>query len=168
MASAGSAEQRLLLLTGIPGTGKTEAGNTLSRLHGFVHLDAEAHAARGAGSLEAWVALWEDFLRKARELVRAGRSVVITWGFMPGIDNITVRALQGMGFRMVWFDGDRAAALREFLRRGTVGRDAWDAQMARIARLELAAFIPAEFNPFDSSGAFLSREEIAERVRLLA
>jgi hypothetical protein len=156
--------QRLLLLSGIPGTGKTEAGESLARLHGFAHLDAERHAARGVSSIEEWVALWEAFLRQARDLIQQGKDVVISWGFIPGVDNITVRALQGMGFRMMWFDGNRAAALRAFLARGTVARAAFDVQMAKLGRLDLDSFDPVPFDPFGPDGAFLSREEVAKRL----
>lgn len=162
------AAQRLLLLTGIPGSGKTEAGHSMARLHGFRHLDAEEHAARPVGSLEAWVALWKRFLKEARDSIREGKDVVITWGFMPGTDNITIRALQGMGFRMIWFDGDRAAARREFLKRGTVTEAALRAQMDKIARLDLTSFSPVAFDPFNEHGEFLTREELTRRLIALA
>lgn len=69
---------------------------------------------------------------------------------------------------MVWFDGDRAAARREFLKRGTVGEDLLDIQMGKINRLDLASFNPLQFNPFDADGRFISREVIAERLIDLA
>jgi hypothetical protein len=94
--------------------------------------------------------------------------VVITWGFVPGVDDNTVRRLQAMGFRMVWFDGNRAAARREFLKRGTVGEDLLNLQMARIATLDLVSFQPMQFNPFDANGEFLPRSVIAGRLVALA
>ena len=158
----------LLLLTGIPGSGKTEAGHTLAQRHGFAHLDAERHAAKGVASIEAWVALLEEFLKQAQSLIRAKKSIVITWGFMPGVDNITIRALQGMGFQMIWFDGDRDAARREFLKRGTVSEEAFNVQMRKIAKLDLASFSPTPFNPFDEQGQFLPREDIAKQLMELS
>lgn len=148
---------RRLLLTGIPGTGKTEAGHTLASQHGFLHLDAERFAQEAPAGTT-----WADFVGVVAASTE--RDVVITWGFMPGTDDAFVRRLQGMGFRMVWFDGDRSAALRVFTARGTVSQAAFDAQMARIGRLDLNSFSPAMFDPFDSGGAFLSREEIARRL----
>ena len=73
-----------------------------------------------------------------------------------------------MGFRMIWFDGDRTAARREFLKRGTVTEDALKIQLSKIAKLDLGSFSAVEFNPFDDQGQFLPREEIARRLMRLA
>lgn len=158
-------QQKLLLLTGIPGTGKTESGHVLVEHHGFAHLDAELHAmSKPVSSREEWEGLWNDFLRRVEHLKARGRDVVITWGFMPGVDDGTIRRLQEMGFTMVWFDGDRAAARREFLKRGTVPENLLNLQMSRIDSLDLEAFRPQPFNPFDEKGQFLPHKMIAEQL----
>ncbi len=160
---------KLLLLTGIPGTGKTDAGRHLARAHGFVHLDAEAFIiSRNVQNRAEWEAAWAEFRSQAEGHHLAGKDVVITWGFIPGQDDPVVRALQAMGFTMVWFDGDRAAARREFLRRGNVSAELLDLQLARIAALDIDSFAPIQLNPFDERGEFLPRAIIAERLRALA
>ena len=95
---------------------------------------------------------------------QTGEGVVVTWGFMPGLDDDTVRRLQRMGFQMIWFDGNRAAARREFLKRGNVSEDLLNLQMGRIATLDLASFAPTPFNPFDEQGVLVSRAEVARRL----
>lgn len=160
--------QELLLLTGIPGAGKTTAGLTLASRHGFVHMDAEEYAqSRSASTIQEWVAIWEAFAQQVDREVRQGRDVVVTWGFMPGVDNLTVRLLQSRGFKMIWFDGNREAARREFLRRKTVSADELAAQMGRIADLDLASFGPTEYNSFGIDGNFLPRETIADQLLAL-
>src|SRR5882672_2875201 len=99
-------KQRLLLLTGIPGTGKTEMGRFLAREHGFVHFDVEEFLATPQPQA--------DILRRVDEERASGKDVVVTWGFMPGQDEPAIRAIQRMGFRMIWFDCDRRAAHRVF------------------------------------------------------
>ncbi len=152
---------KLLLLTGIPGTGKTTAGDYLADHHDFVHLDAEAHVIQGL------VRTWGEFLVKARRLRDEGNNVVISWGFMPGTDDGTVRSLQKLGFTMVWFDGDRTAALREFLKRGTVTKELFDIQMAKVDSLDLDSFSSKLINPFDAKREFLSKATIAKRLLTL-
>jgi gluconate kinase len=157
--------QKLLLLTGIPGTGKTSAGEYLAHHHGFAHLEAEVFAgSRSISNRQEWETLWQEFLARADALKKAGKSVVITWGFMPGVDDKTIRSLQAMGFTMVWFDGDRKAARREFLRRGTVPEQLLDVQLKRIATLDLDSLSPIKLDPFDDKGKFLPRETIAEAL----
>jgi hypothetical protein len=150
--------EKLLLLTGIPGSGKTEAGQTLATRHGFEHLDMEEFIMTPPAKTR------EGLIAEARRLRDQGVDLVVTWGFMPGVDDGTIRALQALGFRMVWFDGDRKAALREFLKRGTVTEDLFYVQMRKIASMDLASFSPIPFNTFDSSGAFLPRATIARKL----
>lgn len=149
--------QRLLLITGIPGTGKTEAGRHLRDHHGFIHVDVEDLITQQPTTHAA-------ILQRIAAARRTGRGVVVTWGFWPGNDDSAIRGIQGMGFTMVWFNGEHAAARRAFLRRGTVTEQAFNDQIARIAKLDLASFSARRFDPFDERGEFLPRETIAERL----
>lgn len=120
---------RLLLLTGVPGTGKTTLGHYLRGHHGFVHLDFENPA-----TLTQYVdrGLDPNQLR-IEELARSGQDVVITWGFLPAEQLNAVLALRAHGFQWFWFDGNREAARRVFLERATVSEQLLDIQMERIA-----------------------------------
>jgi hypothetical protein len=132
-------------------------GRFLEVNHGFVHVDVE----------EMLLALppktHRNILFSAIALKNNGSDVVVTWGFLPGQDEPVIRALQGQGFQMVWFDGDRQAAHRAFKRRGTVPLRLFHDQMARIKHLDLEPFKPARLDPFEN-GEFCKREVIAARL----
>lgn len=143
---------RLILLCGIPGTGKTTLGDHLRAAHGFLHINREQ---------VRWSMLTEEFVRILRE---RGQDVIISWGFWPGIDDSEVRELQRCGFRMVWFEGDGVAALRHFNARGTVPEHLFHEQMQRIAQLDVQSFGALAIDPFNAQGEFEPVDELARRV----
>ena len=110
---------KLLLITGIPGTGKTTIGDYLQEKYGFTHLDMEL--------INAWQSLTSSIL----EAKRLNRDLVITWGFMPEEDNEKILKLKEIGVKMIWFDGNREAAREVFLARGTVSESAFNIQINR-------------------------------------
>jgi hypothetical protein len=71
----------MLLITGIPGTGKTTIGNYLQTHKGYDHLDVEAPTGPRL----------EEFLSKH------GDKKVITGGFVPGASNSVIINLQRSG-----------------------------------------------------------------------
>ncbi len=97
--------RRLLLITGIPGTGKTTIGDYLAVSHGFLHVNREIHDPR---------AFTDD---PKAFLAGTEKDIVATWGFRPGApeDLHGVIGLCSLGFRGVWMDGYRPWALRQIL-----------------------------------------------------
>jgi ATPase family associated with various cellular activities (AAA). len=156
---------RLLLLTGIPATGKTRIGNRLSESYGFNHLDFEDPT-----TLDTYLGQGEAGLRRAvKELKKTGHDVVITWGFLPDVQLAFVRVLRSLGFTWVWFDGNRAAARREYLWVGRV-EAALDRQMERIqANIDphMTRLAPAVVNPFDDTSQFREPDEIVTELLAL-
>jgi hypothetical protein len=152
---------KLILLTGIPGTGKTTTGRYLAERHGFRHLDFEDGVA-----LPEMVRYGERGLRQQiAAMKRRRQSVVVSWGFVPDVQLPIVKLMRGLGFQWVWLDGDRAAARRAFLTRGGVAEPLLDIQMDKIDRhIDLAALKPRIVNPFDENGAFRSVDEVAADV----
>jgi hypothetical protein len=151
----------LLLITGIPATGKTKVGNFLRDNKGFVHVDFEDPQAWPSQLQRQWGTPRElvDYLKNMK------RPIVVTWGFMPGSsDEAVVRYFQEAGFTLIWFDGNREAARRAFIARGTVPTQALDAQMVRINNMDLAAFEPIIIDTFDSAGNFLPINDVVELV----
>jgi predicted ATPase len=149
----------LLLIAGVPGSGKTTIGDYLRDERGYLHVDMEAliqSAAPGTG--------WTSILASLAERRRSHPDMVLTWGFIPSQDDEVVRALQRAGHRLVWLDGNREAARRVFLQRGTVPEELLDLQMARIAQLDLDSFDPTVINTFDRDGQFRSLNEIADQI----
>ncbi len=140
-----------ILITGIPGTGKTTIGEYLVQHHGFTHFDMEV--SRG-----------EKFDQQFNTFNILEGNKVITWGFMPGTHDDIVLQFKNMGYRMIWFDGDRPSARREFIKRGTVSVDALNKQISRINKLDLAIFNPIQINTFNQNGKFRDKEEICEEI----
>jgi hypothetical protein len=150
----------LLLITGIPGTGKTTLGNYLAEHHGFRHLDFETGALA-----RFWRFGERGFRARLAAAKRRTRNIVVTWGFVPDSQLDMVRAMRSLGFDWIWLDGDRAAARRAFIARGTVSVQMLDAQMERIAEhIDLATLRPRIVDPFDSAGRFRPLEEVAAEL----
>jgi hypothetical protein len=116
-----------LLICGIPGVGKTTFARWLEVEHGYRRCSRdELNNVQFGQCIE--------------HALSAAEHVVIDWGFVasdPGfsVDFPVVRRLVNeFGVGHWWFDGDRGAALASFLSRGTVVREAWDAQLAGIEK----------------------------------
>jgi len=150
----------LLLITGIPGTGKTTYGNKFAVEFGFLHRDLEDQE-----TLNHLVADPPKFIRG---LLRENRNVVVTWGFAPDdqASPYLVQLFREAGFQWIWFDGNRPAALREFQRRGTVSERDLYVQMHRIENSRVVERLkPIVINSFDEHGQFKPANELLEEIR---
>jgi len=150
---------RLLLVTGLPGTGKTFVGDYLRDNHQFTHWNVEAlHEIPDQRRIADWR--------------RRGADVVVTWGFMPGASDAQVRFLQARGFMMVWFGGSVETAKRVWTQREArsvtpIPAGALEQQLERIARMNLTAFGATVIDPFAADGSLrLARERAQELLAL--
>lgn len=153
-------ERDLLLITGIPGTGKTTYGDKFATEFGFRHCDLEDQQ-----TLNHFAGNPTQFIR---ELLTEDKNVVVTWGFGP--DNepsiLLVEHLRSAGFELIWFDGDRPAALREFQKRATVPEIALYVQMYRIEKSRVVERLkPTIINSFDDRGQFKPTKELLAEIR---
>jgi hypothetical protein len=116
----------LLLITGIPGTGKTTFGVALLRDFGFRHYDLEEQQ-----TLDSLLVNPSGFIGA---ILRENKNTIVTWGFNPEHQPSVsaVGEFRKLGFKLIWFDGNRPAALREFIKRGTVPEVFFYLQMYRI------------------------------------
>jgi hypothetical protein len=125
----------LMLLSGVPATGKSSLGRWLEAHHGFAHIDVENGGLNRFGLSPAWRQMYRsrppDVTAFVEGLRKLGRPVALDWGF-PVQRLPIVRALHEAGVTAWWFDGDRAAARLAFLQRGTVSVEALDRQMRGI------------------------------------
>jgi hypothetical protein len=100
--------------------------------------------------------------------MRASSDPTITWGFMPNdqLSTSVVLPLRSAGFKLIWFDGNRPAALRQFQKRNTVPEIAFYGQMYRIEETKIVEQLkPTIVNPFDNNGEFKPAAELLEEIR---
>lgn len=154
-------ERDLLLITGIPGTGKTTYGDKFeANEFGFVHRDLEDQQTLNR--------LNADPAQFIGELLNGEKNVVITWGFGPDCERslFLVQQLRSAGFNWIWFDGDRPAALRAFQKRATVREVDFYRQMYRIESSKIVELLkPTVVNPFDYRGQFKPTKELLAEIR---
>lgn len=150
-----------ILISGIPGSGKTTLGDFLARDYGFVHIDMEE---QGRGS-----AIVENSDAFIYELHAHAKPVVMTWGFAPDEETISViRLLASQGFLVFWFDGDLNAARAACIRRGGFDEQVLQRQLQLIEQWDIARRIGATvINVFDAKGAHRNPEEIALEIGVI-
>ena len=150
--------RKLILITGIPGTGKTTYGKEFEKRFGYVHLDLEnSSLLRELSSGPA------EFIEA---LVKRRKDIVVTWGFLPDERQTSiVEQFKARGFKLVWFDGNRPAALKAFIRRDTVSENFFYLQMYRIEDSKVIQRIkPLKVNTFDQGGQFKGAARVLKEI----
>jgi len=138
--------------------GKTEIGKYLEKEHGFQHFDLEE-----PNNIHLYVNSNGNVSVLLKNINR--EKVVITWGFRPIDDIQYVLNLKSCGFKLVWFDGDRPSAFREFMKVKAAYEEAFYIQMINIIRSQVIDKIqPIVFNTFDENGNFKDKEAIAQEL----
>jgi adenylate kinase family enzyme len=153
-------ERDLLLITGIPGTGKTTYGDNFAKEFGFLHHDLEDNQTRNRFN--------ESPVQFIGELLNEKKNVVVTWGFGPDCERsvFLVQQLRDAGFKWIWFDGNRPAALREFQKRATVSERDLHVQMRRIEQSRIVERLkPTLINSFDDRGQFKPTKQLLAEIR---
>lgn len=146
----------LLIIAGIPGTGKTTFGNFLET-KGYLHLDME-EGHRTSKILDDP----EGFIKTN---LPSDKNAVLTWGFSPDQETIDlVNQLRDFGFRVFWFDGDRKLARQASLNRPDFSEEVLRQQMEALNAWNVPPKISAAVvNVFDATG-FRRSLAIAEEV----
>jgi hypothetical protein len=162
-------ERQLLLIAGIPATGKSYFCRWLTREHGFIHVDVDSPTSPEARHILAVLKVcWgaRTITAATATLGTLEPRVVVDWGFPPEQLPL-VQRLKDAGTRLWWFDGDRDRARAEFVRRGTIPILCLDVQMAKIARSweEIrGVFHPNIIDVLGADGQRRSPEEIWEHI----
>jgi hypothetical protein len=161
---------KIVLISGIPASGKSCYGQWLEIEKGFIHLDVEQNGVLAqTGLMAEWTAIFASggsvtpFVVALRKL---GKPVTIDWGFPPYWLSV-VDALKAEGVEIWWFDGDRQAARESFVKRGTVQVAALDRQMAAIdgAWPEIKRVFGSHvINTVSTGGSYLKPEAIYRRM----
>lgn len=149
----------LILITGIPGTGKTEIGEYLKEKYGYEHLNFEV------SPLPPYE--FEQFKPFFQALPK-NKKVVITWGFGSSAHKNHVDYIVGLGYKHIWFDGNRVAAFREFMKRENNDEqreEAFHIQMDDIIKTGIVKGISAKIvNTFDENGNFKDKQKIVDEI----
>lgn len=90
---------------------------------------------------------------------------MITWGFVPEEGQIgLVKYLENSSFKLVWLDGNRLAAFREYLKADRP-EEPYYLQMYRIETSKVIEILnPLIVNTFDDNGNFRELESIVKEI----
>ena len=150
-----------LLITGVPGTGKTTLGDYLAKQKGFLHKDMEEDDFAAARELEKNPQAFIQSLAQHQD-------VVLTWGFGPFQKRYLVELLRQDGFKLFWLDGDRIASFRTYMHREKHDDSAeyeYYGQMREIIATDIVNRLqPTLINPFTDQGDFRPIATIAREV----
>lgn len=142
---------KIILITGIPGMGKTKIGNHLKGKYDFNHIDLEdGYINSSFGfSHHNQNTLNPDLLMQ--EIKNDQKSAAITWGFYPGVHDQLLLRLQALGATMFWLDGDRLLAKEAWKNRDNpIHELLFDAQIQRIDAHNIQGiFSPVNYDTFD-------------------
>jgi shikimate kinase len=147
-----------ILLSGVPGTGKSTVATYMEEKLGFFHIDMEQD---DFAPRHEFAQNHEAFLRK----IATHENVIISWGFSPFQDRAAIEYLQQAGYILLWLDGDRVASFREFMKRENsdpIKESLYYGQMQMIVVTSIVEMLkPHIVNPFSENGAFRPVEHIA-------
>lgn len=145
---------KIILLTGIPGMGKTEIGNQLKNYYGFYHVDLEEPHINSSPEFVQFnqVSLIPEQLME--KIKKRERNTVITWGFYPAVHDPLLLKLQELGAILFWLDGDRNLAKKAWKNRNNPIADhsLFDLQISRIDSHDIQSiFSPINLDTLDKS-----------------
>jgi shikimate kinase len=143
---------KIILLTGIPGMGKTKIGNHLKNNYDFYHIDIENPEKNSSSE---FINFRHDNISPElliKEIIKRNRDAVITWGFYPVVNDYVIKRLQDLGAKMIWLDGNRDLAKKFWKQRDDPISDErlFDMQIQRINNHDIQGiFSPSNYDPFD-------------------
>ncbi|MGB8409122.1 MAG: hypothetical protein WCE58_04340 [Gallionella sp.] len=148
----------ILLVSGIPATGKSTFAKYLVQKYNFTHFDLEQ-------PYQAWPdpdlhAIWDqsrsEFVKHLRSRYKR---VVLDWGF-PQSCLSWVQELQSQDVHVVWFTGNISQARKAFIARsGSDSAINFDNQVSDISSMSLPESLNCTVIPaLSNDGVFLSGE----------
>ena len=127
-----STERQFILLTGIPGSGKTLLGNYLKNEHRFDFFETDTNWSEFWGELNLGI---DDFV--ARWHNRHGDRVCLEWGFDPFAPSYLnyILSFKNQGASIFWLTCDKRIALLNYLEKHFSSDPAgrlWEIQVNKI------------------------------------
>lgn len=120
----------IILISGLPGVGKSSFSRTLARKCGYSHYDMERAQTWPRPDLHSlWDASRSNFV-SALASAHAGNAV-LDWGFPP-VCLPWITELKGAGVVVCWFYADEPLARKSYLARDPGGIDAFERQLRLI------------------------------------
>jgi gluconate kinase len=155
----------ILLVCGIPASGKSTFGTFMARNHGFAHYDLECFPQGWPCPDQDLHDLWERSRQKfITEVGRRHARVVLDWGF-PAAYRSWVDELRAGGAKVVWFDGDRQAAREAFITRDGTDVSQFDSQVAALNQVNLPGNLAdIELEVLHSDGTHEQLTSIVKRI----
>jgi hypothetical protein len=151
--------QVIILLAGIPATGKSEFARYLARDHGFAHYDMESYP--GGWPHPELKGKWDTDRPAFVAQVRQHHDrIILDWGFPVSCLSL-VKELQAQGVQLIWFAGDVARAREAYVLRGGMAVTDFDRQVEAIRRAGCPAPLNCVVVPaLSTSGVFLDQHQI--------
>ncbi len=125
--------RQFLLLSGLPGAGKTHYACELER-RGWLRLSSDQWQLADPRVISAWHGVLTGSDNAVYSLTSAVAGIVVEWGFHTN-DLPKIEAIARRGHCCWYLDGDREAALEAWRRRWqlTMPDSVWTAQADRLA-----------------------------------
>ena len=160
---------KVILITGVPGGGKTTIGNHLKNHYGFYHVDLEDSTVNSSREFIQFNQVGLDTNKLMIEINNRQKSTVITWGFGPERENDgdSVLELKRLGVKMFWFDGDRSLFKNAWKKaHPATPEDVFNMQINRINNQNIQRiYQPISIDPFDNiTRDHRSIEEVVEEI----
>jgi adenylate kinase family enzyme len=150
----------LILLTGIPGTGKTTLAKYLEDNYGYYHMDLEIPWHNNTFPKD------ERGFKKLIYQIPKDKTI-ISWGFPTWLPHY-IKYIESIGFRHVWLDGDRKVAFKNFIKREKGGLEMEKAFYRQVEMIDSSDIVnllkPTILNPYTNNGEFKNIQRRAEEI----
>ena len=163
-------KQTVILLSGIPATGKSTFARYLACEHGFAHYDLEYYPCGWPHPEAELKGKWDNnraaFVTQLRQY---HDRIVLDWGFRVSFIS-WVNELRDLGVTLIWFDGDVVCARKKFCAReaskGRFGTEvSFNSQIEDIKREGYPASLKSIVVPaLSADGIFLHPHQIERTV----
>jgi hypothetical protein len=163
----------IIILCGIPGSGKSAFGAWLQRTKGWLHVDMENGDLRRYNLDDPWNAFLQNqgSTRFVDCLIARAEPVALDWGF-PVTHLAVIGSLKAQEVVPWWFTGDRLHARESYLQRemkkhGRADPRPFDCQYAAISLswfFIAPVFEARVIRAIGADGKYLSSDDIYRRI----